>query len=531
MIGHMFDLSSSSSSPRLWMQHHREKDTQHVSSRFNTDYQVKNDPNTVHSVKASNHHANSTTQHNNNNNNGNNNIKNQKPWLVLHVGPQKTMSSAMQCTLHFLQSTLAREDSYQFLGKVDMRACGIFATKIGPLEAPLQVGDCVQAILNVSSSSSSSSLSASTFSSPSSSSSLLRRLRNQVPCWKEFDTLLNEYASNHTNLILSDEKLSELHLHRWNPTTTRDLWSIVLQRLRPQWNIRIIVVYRRYYPWLASLKNQGDKYSLGRVGMKSWEGPEMEAIFPQLLRWMSNTTEIPSPYTPAVYEFYGQELQRLSVNQNNGDSSDNGSLSMALLNMHNTTVSLMDTFLCESIPMATHACRAYRDHPELYNKYESNPSIVPFYDNIAFTAYHQGIVRDRRGFRRGADRIFITEMIGRRQNRLHSKPYDLPLICPTWDDVQPLLQQTLHYEATFLPEFFHSDQGEVSIRDQFDKDFQGQKFCTVNVTAVLVDPEWRKFLANQWHPKRGTKSMDWENTHYSITNVNYSSPRKQRERK
>jgi hypothetical protein len=131
-----------------------------------------------------------------------------------------------------------------------------------------------------------------------------------------------------------------------------------------------------------------------------------------------------------------------------------------------------------------------------------------------------------RGFRRGADRIFITEMIGRRQNRLHSKPYDLPLTCPTWDDVQPLLQQTLHYEATFLPEFFHSDQGEVSIRDQFAKDFHGQKFCTVNVTAVLADYEWRKFLANQWHPKRGSKPMDWENTHYSITSANYSTPRK-----
>jgi hypothetical protein len=51
-----------------------------------------------------------------------------RPYFVLHVGPQKTTTSALQCSLVSHQSALldigGGDDENQFLGKVYAQACG-----------------------------------------------------------------------------------------------------------------------------------------------------------------------------------------------------------------------------------------------------------------------------------------------------------------------------------------------------------------------------------------------------------------------
>jgi hypothetical protein len=75
--------------------------------------------------------------------------------------------------------------------------------------------------------------------------------------------------------------------------------------------------------------------------MKTWEkGPAKEPLFPHLLRWMSNATEIPPPYTPQVYQVYHDELK----------------LPVSVLNMHDGT-GLVDKFLCRVLKNATTACQ------------------------------------------------------------------------------------------------------------------------------------------------------------------------------
>jgi hypothetical protein len=75
---------------------------------------------------------------------------------------------------------------------------------------------------------------------------------------------------------------------------------------------------------------------------------------------------------------------------------------------------------------------------------------------IAYDSFHQGLVRDLRGYRKGADRLFVKEMIGRRlQRKLHQTAWDLFfLMCPTHAQVEPLLTKSLDYEQIFLPNFF-----------------------------------------------------------------------------
>ena len=539
-------------------------------------------------------------------------IARSKPWFILHVGPQKTMSSSMQCTLQSLQSNLTIQDSYMFLGKVDLRACssgggGYYQEmKIDPMIlSPFVDTECIESMLKIVEEYDDEENSQKGEQQDGRTTLFLsdNKLYRNVQCYREFSDLLNKYSQNRTNLIISDEKVSEIHL-KWFDSqhiTLPLLTKIIFPRVRQQFNIRIIVVYRRYYQWLTSLKNQGDKYSLGRRNMKQWYGPQKEPIFQQLQRWVvltnnTNTTNntsnnntsslgIPSPYTPEVYTFYQnalkkQQQQVLTAHDDHATSldiygNDNQDDSVVLLNMHDTvttsmtrtasSTTLLETFLCKAIPDAYHTCQEYRTNPKFHKNggeknQKSNPSIVPFYDNIAYEAYHRGgLIRDLRGYRKGVDRIFVTEMISRRnEKKLHQTPYDLPLICPSRAQVQFLLDKTIQYELEYLNLISkfqpfkdgkedlnnHRDYGDSNgtgestthattkeeattifsqVQEEFETDYKKQKFCTVNVTEVLNDVGWKQFLLNLWHPKRGPKPIDWDRSNYTITSRNYSS--------
>jgi hypothetical protein len=192
--------------------------------------------------------------------------------------------------------------------------------------------------------------------------------------------------------------------------------------------------------------------------------------------------------------------------------------------MHEGT-DLLDNFICKVLRGATHTCQAYRINPSDY-QYHSNPSENHFYDMIAYDAYHQGLIRDLRGYRKGADRLFVNEMISRRQLRLHGTAWDLPLACPTHEQVQPFLTESLAFEQDFLPDFFRTQLGGADLANKFWKDVDNQFYCSVNTTAVLEKSDWRLFLYNLWDPRRGKKPADWEKSNYTITNSNFTNLQK-----
>ena len=184
------------------------------------------------------------------------------PYFVLHVGPQKTMSSAIQCSLLKLKPFLAQDD-YVFIGKVDARACGKNGIPIDPaLIAPFSKRACVNEMLEA----------VRTAATKDDENSGLQ----SVQCWTDFTKALSDL--NSTNIILSEEKLSETHLFGF-PDMTESLWKILQDQLKDKFQFQLCVVYRRYYEWLASVKNQGDKYSLGRRGIKAWDGPVKVSYF------------------------------------------------------------------------------------------------------------------------------------------------------------------------------------------------------------------------------------------------------------
>jgi hypothetical protein len=152
---------------------------------------------------------------------------------------------------------------------------------------------------------------------------------------------------------------------------------------------------------------------------------------------------------------------------------------------------------------------------------------------IAYDSFHQGLVRDLRGYRKGADRLFVKEMIGRRlQRKLHQTAWDLFfLMCPTHAQVEPLLTKSLDYEQIFLLNFFFAknqenkggQQQSAVLTTNFWKDVKNRKFCSVNTSAVLEQPEWRQFIYNLWDPRRRKKPADWETSNYTITKFNFTN--------
>jgi hypothetical protein len=69
---------------------------------------------------------------------------------------------------------------------------------------------------------------------------------------------------------------------------------------------------------------------------------------------------------------------------------------------------------------------------------------------------------------------------------------DLPKECLTKKELTLLLDVSLAYEKILLPDTYASGGSEAT-REHFGKTLAADKFCSVDIQAVLMEPKW-KFL-------------------------------------
>ena len=129
-----------------------------------------------------------------------------KPYFVFHVGPPKTATTTIQCGLSDVSGLLASKDSYYYLGK----PCG--AASLRNNETALR-GHYLQYELDAG------------------------RL-GYVGTRLEFR--LKWHLSRGNNIVFSVETFG---------LKTNQGWDALLSLLK-DWNVRIVVAYRRYYEWI-----------------------------------------------------------------------------------------------------------------------------------------------------------------------------------------------------------------------------------------------------------------------------------------
>lgn len=113
------------------------------------------------------------------------------------------------------------------------------------------------------------------------------------------------------------------------------------------------------------------------------------------------------------------------------------------------------------------------------------------YDRIVMTAAEKGLVQDFNDTSRGEFRQRFMAY----HKQLGLSADDFPLVCPSNDELEELLDLSLAFEKKLLPDFYSRAGEEAKHRAAFWKKVKAKDFCHVNVDRVLDGKSsWQEVL-------------------------------------
>jgi hypothetical protein len=350
-----------------------------------------------------------------------------RPTLVLHVGPQKTASTT-------LQNAWASPAELLDLLKQDNFAYAKITPEKGMFECGLENG---------------------------------KKYAGCQATDKLKKTIRDASQIGH-NLILSDENLDEVYA----PT---------LRQVIPDkdFKVKVVVVYRQIHEWVTSWYSQinkstnkdqdgnvlidenGHLYREEHIHFPDHGG----AYIPPFSQWYKDFVKAfkvedlarqhPSIHFKDVYEPLFDDVEIFSMNQP-GD--------------------LVTNFMCKMIPEAKQSCAALRKGRELP---VDNASVNLDYDIVAVAAYEGGFVRKdiTRSILRKAVEFFVER-----------KQKVLPQTCD--EEVKQHLRKWLFdSERSMFPNDWDTKK-EETLGHLFDEYVATGKLCNVDVDSILADDEW-----------------------------------------
>lgn len=389
-----------------------------------------------------------------------------KPMIFLHVGPPKTSSTTLQSILTSYRETL-KLDNYLYVGRIYDEKGNYKGFKEESF-FDLTNRQCIlqDGLMEV-------------YETFKENKTVDWTHHEDTPdCWKDFLVELERIRRLGMNVIISEELIclqghnrGKFHYELLNETF-RD------------WDVRVLVTYRRFYSWLPSHKDHLDNHRLNKAQYTSWDGEKLDPIFPQLQESMQDASKLRYPYLDAVVGNYSKYF------------------SVGILNMHDTEQypTLASQFVCKFLPHADRTCElSLRDRVEAASL-ELNKAKSVFYDTIAMEAYKQGIVSSSVG-----NRAFVRDQIQHEHENVRRKsPFDLPLHCPSQRSVKALLDISLQYEKRFFPKFYSSKLGKKAHQRDFWNVVDEKRYCSVDAARTLKQKEWARFFK-----KLSEKSRHW----------------------
>ena len=352
--------------------------------------------------------------------------ENTRPLFVLHVGPPKTASTTLQHFLDLYQPLLA-QDNYTFFG---------------PTLSPIGTGLSRQCGRNIR------------------KANNTKRPIHKVPCWKDMLDALRELHLKGNHVIVSEENLS-----------ANKIKLPPLRNALKDWDVRIVISYRRFQEWIVSAKNQVERLSFRNYLRNGWPqtlGLPTLPHFPYISEVINGSRPMPLWYTYTVGERY-----RKSVFS-----------SIVLWNLHASN-NLVASFMCD-ILNTTEACQ---ESLNIASIPRLNPSVPLEYDMLSTAASQRGwvnltLARVTVAIR---TRVHHIEVMGKGTQ-------DFAMLCPTQEELNGLLQASKSYEYMLLLEFCSSSQGQQQFKADFKMALQRKKYCSIDTNTVLKDPAWHQFF-------------------------------------
>ena len=399
------------------------------------------------------------------------------PIFILHVGPPKTGSTTLQCELESLRNELTK-DGYHYIGRPecsgidiaqkDKKEFRIFANAL------VTSFDCHFQLSN--------------------SENYNKTRLSALQCWDEFLQQLNGYRDSNTNIIFSDEAISNRMTRSWQYRPNIPYpWDALKLALRG-WDVRVLIVHRPLYDYIPSVYTDQYKVGPNKRKLKLWHGggkcidqggksiptpfvlnPPNDVKITMATLFKADQTLFPTP--AQIYELIsGHDFEILLVDMN--EISSNGE-------------NFINEIVCRRVPGLVSTCKALRQ-TQVVGKKEGprNPSLPLHYDFVAIEACQSGLINGTL-----VSREEVRNAMQRRQEEeLGLGSNALPLDCLGEDLMGKILKISVEHEQRLHDKDWSNEievLHEIGFRQAAG---EGRKFCSVNVTRVLEDETWRRFF-------------------------------------
>jgi hypothetical protein len=373
-----------------------------------------------------------------------------KPVFIMHIGPRKTGTTTIQCSLPKL---LLEEDGFLFLGKVS--DCYILYKELQKKKDFINIDDLSYFFIKHFS-------------------------NNETYCDDTcLQTLRTEHFSRKLIQVLDNAKQRGLDVVMSDEGYMDQLAGIpAFREVLKGWHVKVVGVYRRYYQWVPSSYNSKHKplwKRKDRAALHQWPGVEKGETIPTLSNVLAGTLAEDDRKAPWG-EFVLEKIHTMASIYPD----------VTVINMHDPN-GLLHKFVCD-VMQANHSCKALQGNGFLSKS--RNPSRPLHHDRIAVAAYKAGL------FNRSFDRTNVRKAIRKRDqvDLGNDSISGYPLVCLSPTQQAELLDQSLRYERQLFPEFFKSPEGEESLRADFASSKRQLALCNVDAEQVVQDQAWQDFF-------------------------------------
>jgi len=266
------------------------------------------------------------------------------------------------------------------------------------------------------------------------------------------------------HLLISDEDYS----FRKHSKQYYDNMKIVFQ----DWNLLYIVTYRRYGEWILSYIKEQHASQEKCVGEKSiWKRCTNKWSF--VRNFLHRKGE------------NGREVFRTKRVFNIDESArgmKEANVSFKIVNFHDER-HISSSFYCDAIPNTPNTCR----HSHSLNSKDKGTAanirdvMSSTCANIVYDARMAGLLKIANQTR--LDMNMECELFMETKNITHT---DMPLVCPTKEMLEELLEKSLEFETMILPDFEKSDRGRAEhIKSFWAMANERREFCDVDTKKLL----------------------------------------------
>lgn len=273
-------------------------------------------------------------------------------------------------------------------------------------------------------------------------------------CPKKISRQVEEAKKSNNNLLLSIEQFDY-----YRPIDRMKKF------FRGFGSIQIILVYRRFFDWLLSWYSMCHTAYWGRYDGGYRNGA---TNFVSFLETMG---------AKGFFEYGRYIVQPVEDYKKH--------FNVTIVDYHDQSGDVVENLFCTPLLNATNTCnmkRAMGSANVGYSRISAKDLLL--YDEIAMAAYGTGLLN----VSRPVAQIHLREY---HESHLNQTVSTLPMICPSEENLNEILQLSLQAEADFSPHPISKDE----LKEQFEKMKLKGSFCAVNTTMIIENAKWREAFA------------------------------------